>query len=84
MEAKFINLNQYQVLEEKLKKLLGNVVHVSLQNRRNKVVDAPSVIKGVYSRFVCVTSKVNNYEENFTISYTDILRGLVSIKEIIL
>lgn len=79
---KVINKNQYQILQEKFNKLKNGIIHVSLVKGRTKVVDAVSKIKGVYPRFVCVTSKVNNYEEDFTISYTDILTKTVKIKEL--
>lgn len=79
---KYINKNQYEILQEKFNELKKSVIHVSLTKGRNKVDNAVSKIKGVYPRFVCVTSKVNNYEEDFTISYTDILTKIVKIKEL--
>ena len=82
MENKYINKNQYEILQDKFNELKNDVIHVSLTKGRTKVVDAASKIKGVYPRFICVTSKINNYEEDFTISYTDILTKVVKIKEL--
>lgn len=79
---KYISKNQYEILQEKFNKIKKDVIHVSLTKGRTKVVDAVSKIKGVYPRFICVTSKINNYEEEFTISYTDILTKVVKIKEL--
>lgn len=81
--SKYLSKNQYQILEEKFRSLKEEgVIHVSLVKGRTRVNNAPSKIKGVYQRFVCVTSKINNYEEDFTISYTDILTKLVMVKEL--
>lgn len=79
----YVSKDQYRILEEKFNALKSNsIIHVSLIKGRLRVKEAPSKIKGVYQRFVCVTSKINNYEEDFTISYIDILTKSVVIKEL--
>ena len=60
----------------------NEVIHVSINNRRNKIKEAPSKIVGIYDRFLCVESKVNNYLEKFTINYIDLLTNNIVIKEL--
>ncbi len=76
--------NQYlkikQQIEEVFKKT--DLIHVSINNRRNRIKEAPSKIVGIYDRFVCVEAKVNNYLEKFTINYNDLLTNNVIIKEL--
>ncbi|MDE5546045.1 MAG: hypothetical protein K2I88_01125 [Anaeroplasmataceae bacterium] len=75
---------QLNTIKEKLELLYktSNLIHVSIHNKRNKVLDAPSKIVGIYQRFLCVESKVNTYVEKFTINYTDIMTGNITIKEL--
>ncbi|MDE6241165.1 MAG: hypothetical protein K2M08_01955 [Anaeroplasmataceae bacterium] len=75
---------QLNTIKEKLEILskTSNLIHVSIHNKRNKVLDAPSRIVGIYQRFLCVESKVNTYVEKFTINYTDIMTGNITIKEL--
>ncbi len=77
-----LQLNQ---IKEKLEGIYkqSKLIHVSIHNRRNKVIEAPSKILGIYQRFLCVESKVNKYSEKFTINFTDIMIGNVTIKELI-
>ncbi len=77
-----IQLNE---IKEELESIYmqSKLIHVSIHNRRNKVIDAPSKILGIYQRFLCVESKVNRYTEKFTINFTDIMIGNVTIKELI-
>lgn len=61
----------------------SNLVHVSINSGRVKMIDVPSNITGIYNHFLCVTSKVKNYkEESFTINFIDILIGKFKIKEL--
>lgn len=60
----------------------SNLIHVSILNKRNKVIEAPSKIIGIYQRFLCVESKINSYVEKFTINYTDLMTGNIIIKEL--
>lgn len=76
--------SQLKHIQEELKRIyqLTNLIHVSILNKRNKIIEAPSIIVGIYSRFLCVESKVNTYLEKFTINYTDIMTGNIVIKEL--
>lgn len=76
--------SQLKHIQEELKRIyqLTNLIHVSILNKRNKIIEAPSKIVGIYSRFLCVESKVNTYLEKFTINYTDIMTGNIVIKEL--
>ncbi|MDE7263429.1 MAG: hypothetical protein K2N64_02040 [Anaeroplasmataceae bacterium] len=75
---------QLKHIQEELERIYQstNLIHVSILNKRNKVVEAPSKILGIYSRFLCVESKVNAYVEKFTINYIDIMTGNIIIKEL--
>ncbi|MDE5565627.1 MAG: hypothetical protein K2I77_01450 [Anaeroplasmataceae bacterium] len=57
-------------------------IHVTVKNKRNLIIDAPSRIVGVYERFLCVESLVNHYIEKFTINYTDLITSKIIIKEL--
>lgn len=65
----------------KLKQVTSNI-HVTITTSRRKISETPAKITGVFNRFVCVTSKINNYEEDFTLSYVDILCGKIIVKEL--
>ncbi len=75
---------QMSTIKEQLEHLQQrtSLIHVSIHNKRNRIVDAPSKIIGIYPRFLCVESKVNEYVERFTINYTDLMIGNISIKEL--
>lgn len=77
-----LQLNQIKEELERIYKQ-SKLIHVSIHNRRNKVIEAPSKILGIYQRFLCVESQVNRYTEKFTINFTDIMIGNVTIKELI-
>lgn len=75
---------QFNTIKEKLEGIYksSNLIHVSIHNKRNKIIEAPSKIIGIYQRFMCVESKVNSYVEKFTIHYTDLMTGNITIKEL--
>lgn len=75
---------QFNTIKEKLEGIYksSNLIHVSIHNKRNKIIEAPSIIIGIYQRFMCVESKVNSYVEKFTIHYTDLMTGNITIKEL--
>lgn len=79
-----INLDELDDLKNKLNALydLKKPIHVNIFSSRNKVNDALCDISGVYNKFFCVKSKVNNYMESFTINYIDIKIGNVKISEL--
>lgn len=59
-----------------------NTIHVTVKNKRNLIMDAPSKIVGIYERFLCVEALVNRYIEKFTINYTDLITNKIIIKEL--
>lgn len=75
---------QLNTIKEKLEAIYktSTIIHVSIHNKRNKVLNAPSRILQIYPRFLCVESKVNSYVEKFTINYTDLMTGNITIKEL--
>ncbi|MDE6584519.1 MAG: hypothetical protein K2K15_03865 [Anaeroplasmataceae bacterium] len=74
---------QFKTIQERLLELSksSSLIHVTISNRRNKIVEAPSKIIGIYQRFLCVESQVQSYLEKFTINYTDLMTGNIIIKE---
>ena len=84
MESKIIGYERFgelkNMLIEHMKK--SDFIHVSLRNGRNRIKEAKSKIVGIYDRFICVESRINNYDEAFTINYIDILTKNVIIKEL--
>ena len=83
MQTTLANM-QFSAMKERLKELSckTSFIHVTILNKRNKVIDAPSKITGIYDRFLCVESKVQNYVEKFTINYFDLMTGAIAIKEL--
>lgn len=82
--ASNIDNNQLKRIKEKLQNIKENssIIHVSIHNKRNGVVDATSKIISIHDRFFCVESKINSYVEKFTINYIDLLINNISIKEL--
>ncbi len=83
MQTTLANM-QFSTIKEKIKELSlqSPMIHVTIHNKRNKVMEAPSTIIGIYERFLCVESRVQSYVERFTIHYSDLLTGSISIKEL--
>lgn len=79
-----ISNQQLKVVQEKVKDLSekSKKIHVTVHQKRNPIIEAPSIITGVYERFLCVESRVNNYVEKFTINYIDLITNYVVIKEL--
>ena len=64
--------------------LSNDIIHITVNSGRNKMVDVPSKISGIYNHFVCVTANIKNYrDESFTINFIDIIMGKFIIKELI-
>ena len=84
MEGKIIGYEQFGELKNMLIEHAREsaFIHVSLRNGRNRIKEAKSKIVGIYDRFICVESRINNYDESFTINYIDILTKNVIIKEL--
>ena len=83
--ASNIDNSQLKRIKEKLQNIKENssIIHVSIHNKRNGVVDATSkIIISIHDRFFCVESKINSYVEKFTINYIDLLINNISIKEL--
>ncbi|MDE6656472.1 MAG: hypothetical protein K2J85_05730 [Anaeroplasmataceae bacterium] len=83
MQTTIANL-QFNTIKEQLEAIFktSNLIHVSIHNKRNKVLEAPSKIVGIYERFLRVEAQVNSYLEKFTINYTDLMTGNITIKEL--
>lgn len=82
--ANNIDYSQLKNIKQKLQNIKedSNIIHVSIHNKRNGVVDAISKIISIHDRFFCLESKINNYVEKFTINYIDLLINNISIKEL--
>lgn len=83
MANKIENLD-INIIKNKIEKLFNNkeIIHVSVNMKRKNVKNVEAIILGVYNNFFTVRSKINFYEEDFTISYIDLLIKNISIKEL--
>lgn len=72
------------IIKSKILKLYNEnePIHVTVNLKRRNVKNALSTIVGVYNNFFTVKSKVNLYEEEFSISFIDILIKNISISEL--
>ena len=79
-----IEQNDFIKLKERLLELYktNKVIHVDISQKRKKMNNVEAKIEGIYDRFICVTSMVNHYSEDFTISYIDLLTNKIKIKEL--
>ena len=84
MDNKRLEHDDINTVRDRIAKLfsLNKEIHVTVRVKRKNVKSAPSMILGVYKNFFTVKSKVNFYEEEFTISYIDILIGNIEIDEL--
>lgn len=84
MEGYSIDKKEFAVLKSRLEELWKNtkVIHIDISTKRKRMENITSRIEGIYDRFLCVTSLVNSYKEDFTISYIDILTNRIKIKEL--
>lgn len=84
MEKRPLDYSDFNVLKEKLIEIYNKseIIHVDLSMKRKKLNNIEAKIIGIYDRFLCITSVINNYEENFTITFIDLLTYKVKIKEL--
>ncbi len=84
MENKRLDHDDINTIKAKIARLYEEKknIHVTVRVKRKNVKSAPSEIIGVYKNFFTVKSKVNLYNEEFTISYIDILIGNIEIDEL--
>lgn len=84
MEKRPLDYSDFNVLKEKLIEIYNKseIIHVDLSMKRKRLNNIEAKIVGIYDRFLCVTSVINNYEENFTITFIDLLTYKVKIKEL--
>ncbi len=84
MEKKPLDYSDFGVLKDKLIEIFNKneIIHVDLSVKRKKLNNVEAKIVGIYDRFLCVTSIINHYEENFTITFIDVLTKKIIIKEL--
>ncbi|MBE6137914.1 MAG: hypothetical protein E7176_05915 [Erysipelotrichaceae bacterium] len=84
MQNNTIDKNSFLILKEKLELIKENnsTIHVNISIKRKNLLNVASKIEGIYDRFMCVSSLVNSYREEFTISYIDILTNKIKIQEL--
>lgn len=84
MEKKPLDYSDFTSLRERLIDIFNKdpIIHVDLSSKRKKLKNIKAKIIGVYDRFLCITSVINFYEENFTITFIDLLTRNVSIDEL--
>jgi len=84
MEKRPLDYSDFNVLKEKLIEIYNKseIIHVDLSMKRKRLNNIEAKIVGIYDRFLCITSVINNYEENFTITFIDLLTYKVKIKEL--
>ena len=84
MEKRPLDYSDFNVLKEKLIEIYNKseIIHVDLSMKRKRLNNIEAKIVGIYDRFLCITSVINNYEENFTITFIDLLKYKIKIKEL--
>lgn len=84
MQGNTIDKDSFTILREKLENIKESkdIIHVDISIKRKNLSNVASRIEGIYDRFMCVSSMVNSYREDFTISYIDILTNKIKIKEL--
>ena len=84
MEKRPLDYSDFNVLKEKLIEIYNKseIIHVDLSMKRKRLNNIEAKIVGIYDRFLCITSVINNYEENFTITFIDLLTYKVKIREL--
>lgn len=84
MEGFSIDKSDFKALRSRLEEICktSRIIHVDISTKRKKLDNVTSRIEGIYDRFLCVSSLVNSYTEDFTISYIDILTKKIHIKEL--
>lgn len=60
----------------------NEVIHVTINVKKKNAKNREALIINVYKNFFVIKSKVNLYEEEFTISYIDLLIDNIAIKEL--
>ena len=78
------NSDDINIIKNKILKLYNDkaLIHVTVNVKRKNVKNKPSEIINVYNNFFYVRSQNGFYDEEFSISYIDLLIGNISIKEL--
>jgi len=78
------NSDDINIIKNKILKLYNDkaLIHVTVNVKRKNVKNKPSEIINVYNNFFYVRSQNGFYNEEFSISYIDLLIGNISIKEL--
>ena len=78
------NLKSIAEIKEKLKELYkaSPIIHVDVLQKRRRVKNAMVKINGIYDYFVSVEADINNYIENFSITFVDVLTKNIIIREL--
>ena len=78
------NLKSIAEIKEKLKELYkaSPIIHVDVLQKRRRVKNATAKINGIYDYFVSVEADINNYIENFSITFVDVLTKNIIIREL--
>lgn len=78
------NSDDINIIKNKILKLYNDkaLIHVTVNVKRKNIKNKPSEIISVYNNFFYVRSQNGFYNEEFFISYIDLLIGNISIKEL--
>ena len=78
------NLKSIAEIKEKLLELYkaSPIIHVDVLQKRRRVKNAMVKINGIYDYFVSVEADINNYIENFSITFVDVLTKNIIIREL--
>ena len=78
------NLKSIAEIKEKLHELYkaSPIIHVDVLQKRRRVKNAMVKINGIYDYFVSLEADINNYIENFSITFVDVLTKNIIIREL--
>ncbi len=78
------HLKSIALIKEKLHELYkaSPIIHVDVLQKRRRVKNAMVKINGIYDYFVSVEANINNYIENFSITFVDVLTKNIIIREL--
>ena len=79
-----INNDDINIIKNKILKLYNNkeLIHVTINVKRKNAKNKPSMITNIYNNFFTVKAQNELYNDEFSISYIDLLIGNISIKEL--
>ena len=74
-----VDYGQINLIKEKIQliKKDSDIIHVTVNNKKNAPIDAISKILTIHDRFFYIETRINNYFEKSSINYIDILIKII-------